>query len=91
MTPEKQKIAIAQACGILNDCPDYLNDLNAMESAECVLSPDQYKLYVKNIAKALPPYTSDTAAFAYNAVLHSTAAERAKAFLRTLGKWEDDK
>ena len=91
MNAEKQKIAIAEACGIFGDCPDYLNNLNAMEEAEYALSPEQYKLYVKNIAKALPPYTSDTAAFAYNAVLYSTAAERAKAFLRTLGKWEDDK
>ena len=91
MNAEKQRIAIAEACGIVRDCPDYLNDLNAIEEAEYALSPDQYRVYVKNIAKSLPPYTSDTAAFAYNAVLYSTAAERAKAFLRTLGKWEDDK
>ena len=39
MTPEQQRIAIAEACGEDNDSiyrdliPDYLNDLNAMQSS----------------------------------------------------------
>ena len=49
MNPDKQRIAIAEACGIVSkdkwgslyktprgimrDCPDYLNDLNAMQSS----------------------------------------------------------
>ena len=37
MTPESQRIAIAEACGItgyLHSLPDYLSDLNAMHEAE---------------------------------------------------------
>ncbi len=107
MNNEKQRIAIAEACGIVSkdkwgplyktphgivrDCPDYLNDLNAMHEAEDGLFPQIYDRYVKEIAKRLPPYDSNTARFADLAVMNSTAAQRAEAFLRTIGKWEDDK
>ena len=78
MNDEQINEAIAEACGIvskdqwgslyktprgiLRDCPDYCNDLNAMHEAEKTLNH-----------------------------MTATARERAEAFLRTLGKWEETK
>lgn len=103
MTPEAQQIAIAEACpGIaqwepdigewLVPCPggrcsfDPLHDLNAMHEAEKVLTLEQRVAY---IATLLPLTGTVQQDLWYTA--HATAAERAEAFLRTLGKWRDDK
>ncbi len=120
MTPEAQRIAIAEACGIeLQRCvrprqyvtadmamdagdrsmegslyseeeweqiepPDYLNDLNAMHEAEKVLGEFGSKIwaqYARNIRKG------DIVALS-GELIHATAAQRAEAFLRTLGLWK---
>ena len=60
-------------------CPDYLNDLNAMHEAEKVLTDKQAILY-DSILDLISGWT-----------FHRTAAQRAEAFLRTIGKWEDSK
>ncbi len=70
--------------------PDYLNDLNAMHEAEKHLTKDQCYLYYRIL------FDSDGT---YGRVLHThhwhliraTAAQRAEAFLRTLGLWEESK
>jgi hypothetical protein len=94
MTPEQQRIAIAEACGWTDtqiidgkygqtDVPDYLHDLNAMHDAEKVLfgrndwSSCKYDEYL-DVA---------TSSWKWNA----TASQRAEAFLRTIGKWEESK
>jgi len=107
MSPEAQRIAIAEACGYaphtpgahgvlrwthpyfgsiilyIEALPDYLTDLNAMHGAEKVLTAGQRYIYTDNLwrlthhAKIFPS-------------VHATAAQRAEAFLRTIGKWEDD-
>ena len=72
--------------------PRYLEDLNAMHTAEGVLSCHQFHDYGKHLERvlfsvALTSYSfHDLASFA-----HATAAQRAEAFLRTIGKWEDGK
>jgi hypothetical protein len=115
MNKEKQRIAIAEACGwkmhdhpdclakkegwvsrgwetwVMNpsgllvfkhDIPDYLHDLNAMHEAENVLmQADLIFEYGMHI-------TTD---HHYEHLLRATAAQRAEAFLKTIGKWEDDK
>jgi len=99
MTPEKQRIAIAEACGwkinkrkllakppndswqYLDTIPDYLNDLNAMHEAEKILTAQQRRSYVSYIFN-LPASECESNTFA-------TAAQRAKAFLRTLNLWEE--
>ena len=60
------------------EVPDYLNDLNAMHEAEKMLDFNQLR------------DMEDSVSFRF-AVLpfHSTAAQRAEAFLRTLDKWEE--
>ena len=103
MTPEAQRIAIAEACGHgdystqmngwhnnqIHGLPDYLNDLNAMHEAEKVL-PDgntywEFIRILDDIVKHGPhtDYVADRAS--------ATAAQRAEAFLRTIGKWEGAK
>jgi uncharacterized protein YeaC (DUF1315 family) len=94
MNKEKQRIAIAEACGKwpdgwphsfmnqsdrLRHVPDYLNDLNAMHEAENLgfRSAQQCRDYAE--------YLDDG-----NGGHFATATERAEAFLKTIGKWEDD-
>jgi hypothetical protein len=114
MSPDKQRIAIAEACGWtkykgsekfqfcsprgmyahmenlpkylvdLKNLPKYLVDLNAMHEAEKVLDYNQMNQY-QNIELSRFVRTGTTW------ICRATAAERAEAFLRTLGKWEDDK
>lgn len=116
MTPESQRIAIAEACGYtdvrreewevvdidarevaccedvrgtLNGerqrVPDYCADLNAMHEAEGKLLQTQTGKYWEELDNACqnPPFLFWVA--------HATAAQRAEAFLRTIGKWEDGK
>jgi hypothetical protein len=105
MSPDKQRIAIAEACGWKCPCgfkeafacwvrpsamehqtewlPDYLNDLNAMHEA---LKTQPIRIQQKYI-----PFLRNLCAVEGSWPEEATAAQRAKAFLRTIGKWEDDK
>ncbi len=91
MNPEQQRIAIAEACGwkigyrdpeAWHPLPDFLHDLNAMHEAEKVLTSEQVTSYVYSLESMNDRWS--TPAFA-------TAAQRAEAFLRTIGKWEEAK
>ena len=117
MSPDKQRIAIAEACGIVGPfdnrwikeyveeggdaygftgfekgelvfIPDYLNDLNAMHGAENTLTPAQCITYAEWLAcykcMAVDQPITGPKSFMWGA----TAAQRAEAFLRTIGKWE---
>ena len=59
---------------------DYCNDLNAMNEAEKFLRDAnllfEYGMHITN-------------SHHYEYLLRATARERAEAFLRTLGKWEE--
>ena len=124
MTPEKQRIAIAEACGwkwyvaervgerflrppdyqppfhtirLANGsepqsdedlhCPDYLNDLNAMHEAEKTLKFEQIVFYANELLSLTKTYAPEEHLYA---LCHATAAQRAEAFLKTLGLWEDE-
>ena len=93
MTPAAQRIAIAVACGWTDtqiidgkygqsDVPDYLDDLNACHEMEKVLTSEQVTSYVYSLESMNERWS--TPAFA-------TASQRAEAFLRTIGKWEESK
>ena len=128
MSPEAQRIAIAEACGwqevLWSDLdlisprearerkvycrnnaqkrcewlPDYLNDLNAMHEAEKVLTDEQFfdwskdkhtdMSYNGHLFRLVDNSTPGNRPCRYHS---PTAAQRAEAFLRTVGKWEDDK
>jgi hypothetical protein len=91
MTDEQINKEIAKACGIVGksgeiyktsegwvvDCPLFCTDLNAMHEAEMILTSAQLLEYVALLFDAC-----------YEATVAS-ARQRAEAFLRTLGKWEE--
>lgn len=60
-----------------HDLPDYLNDLNAMHEAE--------KLFTQNERSAEYVHHLNSMC----CIWHATAAQKAKAFLLTLGKWTE--
>lgn len=66
--------------GVYANPPDYLNDLNAMHEAEKVLALKDRR----NHALWLADKCGDLGC------IYATAAQRAEAFLRTLGKWEEE-
>ena len=67
--------------------PDYLNDLNAMHEVEKVLTPEQLVDYC---AFRLRAATGEGCVTDYK-MIRATATQRAEAFLRTIGKWEESK
>jgi hypothetical protein len=97
MNKEKQRIAIAKACGWTKFTPDtiqfvarrsdgkwdlitdYLHDLNAMHEAENLVlrSAQQCRDYADALDDG-------------NGGHFATAAQRAEAFIRTIGKWEEE-
>lgn len=94
MTPEAQNIAIAKVLGrkfhhpteeelrsgsYYQYEPDYTRDLNTMNDAEkAMLAHGQHR---QRYVSELRAITADID------VWHATAAQRAEAFLRTLGLW----
>lgn len=98
MTPEQQRIAIAEVCGweinkrkwlakppndswqYLDTIPDYLNDLNAMHEAMKTLSLKMGFEFCSHL--------NDMGILGDWDMLTATAAQRAEAFLKTIGKWE---
>jgi hypothetical protein len=107
MSPEAQRIAIAEACGWRREIaetlilkirsikwyapdefvstgkepPDYINDLNAMHEAEKALNTSQKILYLTAVPRIVRNDMFEA--------MCATAAQRAEAFLRTIGKWAE--
>ena len=97
MKPDKQRIAIAEACGVVSkdhwgalykteqgyarDCPDYVYDLNAMHEAEKFIRKDHdvYGMYLQHLNRTAPECR-----------VHATAAQKAEAFLKAVGKWQHE-
>jgi hypothetical protein len=80
--------------------PDYCNDLNAMHEAERALNIDEEYHYGEELAamirrpeNTLAGVSEDTVfplnGWGFYSVAHATARQRAEAFLRTVGKWEE--
>jgi len=87
-------------CEIIGDDPhwkcarDYCNDLNAMHEAEEIIireaKENDYWFYL-GIQTGMPQSQSDRFKIHYFDAVRATARQRAEAFLRTLGKWEEAK
>jgi hypothetical protein len=70
--------------------PSYTTDLNAMHEAEKVLGEKRIRSYAFTLAQVLD--TSPTVDLDDQFLnIHATASQRAEAFLRTIGKWEEAK
>ena len=65
------------------EIPDYHRDLNAMHEAEKMLSEKQWDRFELSVG-----WMTGDRGFCK---IHATAAQRAEAFLRTIGQWEEDK
>ena len=114
VSPEAQRIAIAEACGIVSkdqwgplyrtqygivrDCHDYLNDLNAMHEAVMTLNVKQRSEFRNQLQYLIAPSTKPNLKVSgikvmgshhYDEWWHATAAQRAEAFLRTIGEWKE--
>ncbi len=61
--------------------PDYCNDLNAMHEVELSLTTQKFETFWIKLASMHP----EEARYAVSA----TAAQRAEAYLRTIGKWNE--
>lgn len=73
--------------------PDYLNDLNAIHTAEEAFANKQsdevcYK-YNNILYNLLGNRVGNRADKPWHWTWHATAAQRAEAFLKTIGKWEE--
>ena len=101
MSDEQINIAIAEARGweplpeghfhpdnpLGQTMPNYCNDLKAMHEAEKMLTErqwDEYERVLRLVCDGCSYYEG-----AGKELLNATAAQRAEAFLRTLGKWEE--
>jgi len=70
--------------------PDYLNDLNAMHEAEKTLTHETRPEYLCQLFDAATRGRSGLYPVDENYLSHhATASQRAEAFLRTIGKWEE--
>ena len=89
MKPDKQRIAIAEYCDtdiyiddVLSErLPDYPNDLNAMHKAENHLPMELQDTYMEHLL--------DITGVKGWGICHALAEDRAEAFLKTIGKWEE--
>jgi predicted enzyme related to lactoylglutathione lyase len=101
MTSAEINIAIAQACGwtdteIVNEggklmygqteVPNYCNDLNAMHKAEMRIPEDRQAVYDTHLVAIVGKETGLMPSLQFRCI-HASAKQRAKAFLRTVGKW----
>ena len=91
MTPEQQQVAIEEACGDKTRYRDYPFDLNAMHEAEKVLTVAQRITYANQIGVVLSGGSVGRAIPNWWFIHEATASQRAEAFLRTIGKWEESR
>lgn len=70
------------------ETPNYPADLNAMREAEKRLEDDaQRRIYLIELTKACGNIEDSTLGSNFWVCTHATAAQRAEALLKTIGKW----
>jgi len=70
------------------ECPDYLNDLNAMHEVEkCITDPYKMLDYFNHLSRYNDP-DARSIQDSFN-IITATSAQRAEAYLRTINKWKD--
>lgn len=103
MNHEKQNIAIAELCGYKtgyrdpeawHPLPDYLNSLDALAPVLAELTEDEKRIcwdWIYRIVHDTVFWPDDTSENNCFKCLTSTPAQLCEAYLRTMGKWEDEK
>lgn len=69
--------------------PDYYNDLNLMHEVERLFDDDQWLEYMLNLQDVLKRDPNRGKWIVCQDNMHSTAAQRAKAFVKTINKWKE--
>lgn len=82
----KQKVTSLN--GRYGPIPDHVNDLNAMHEVEEMLSEDERQNYWIELYGFAPRRVFSTHKDNWQ-MIHPTARQRAEAFLKTIGKWEE--
>lgn len=74
-----------------NELPNYLNDLNAMHDAWWSLETTDARIRFKNELRTIIAYPGISASAIDIDCLceNATAAQRARAFLKTIGRWNE--
>lgn len=72
--------------------PDYCHDLNAMHEAESFVDGDDYFAVLEDLVQGAMLADPDwpEGGDLYYWIARATARQRAKAFLRAIGKWRED-
>lgn len=70
----------------IDHIPDYCNDLNAMHESEETLAESLQEKYLDNLYSVCNPDSMYNDTWKMN---RATARQRAEAFLKTIGKWEE--
>ena len=81
MTDQQINAAIAVHLGITRGVPDFTGDLNEMHEAEKTLNDANMFVMAHHIERLVSAHGQH--------YFHATARQRAEAFLKTLGKWEE--
>lgn len=79
--------APGETCNRVMFLSNYCANLNAMHEAEKVLTEFDWFIYVSHLAQIVR--SSNQSEVKFGQSIHATARQRAEAFLRTLGKWEE--
>ena len=93
MTNEQINDAIAEAIqwtGGWLARPHYCGDLNDMHEAEMCIPEDKQALYDSHLVAIVGKETGLMPSLQFRCI-HASAKQRAKAFLRTFGKWKESK
>ena len=75
-----------------NKClPNFCQDLNAMHEAEGILPIEEWRNYIDALEEVVKAHEHSSNMDIINQRLfHATAAQRAEAFLKTLGLWIEE-
>ncbi len=84
----------ADQCGneVLDDeLPDYCNDLNAMHEVWCSLTEKQHQYFRRELQFVIAEAGDNNIPHKgpCHSVCNATALQRAEAYLRTIGKWNE--
>ncbi len=83
-----------EGCGC-HTVPDFCNDLNAMHEATSTLMDGELVGYVDQLLCIIhevdPGYFDKVDWFLASDLINITAHQRAEAFLKTVGKWKEEK
>lgn len=76
----------------LKDIPDYLHDLNAIHAAvvQWCDDPEKKLKYHRRLSEVVGRGTPNFPGYNVWDAENATAAQRAEAFLRTIGKWKEE-